>query len=1279
MHFWPTFLQTKQSLVLMLVNFLSLTINGGNYFDFEEKDHSTIEEKAKKNSIRGQEKKNTNLEPHSSLMLRLDEENRKFEIKRITSLFGHIDKLFENMQIQYQTIDNDEKLGPENYTNLYHFLSGPFGLDEILSLLNSEFYVDFSDVIKNKFHEEETLTNVVKFLWNKKKITASESHAILAKNLLLDSSEIIKLVENGIVKSKKGHLIKLSTGHTYGDPLLLFNKIEIILSKYKKEKLVVGLDDIDFPLDPALVQEFKKHEIDAEKAIIDGKIIDQLRKHFLFVSNLGLPIRFRSNTVSFGMSGPASAASVNTINSFSSTITPRTISAMMVGNHYFATYNISLSGGLFVNPLGLNFSGSLMWTNSILSSRGLDWWVYYTDSYLGFGGDYTINFDQGTLWSNGQASFLSIGGFLAGWKNYVQAGISLQTLLANSVGAGGSVVFTIERDHTVAYLERYPIDGKFASIRGRHKVEVKDTKRIGGMASVAVNFWTAQVPLSIAFRAGVSHTTDSLFRTHVNLKHAQEMLSESDIPGLLLILGKKIKKTKFPGFENPEELQEGDELVEKKIGQLSGAFVMGIEAIIPVAPFRIGGNVEIKGEFEIGLNRLPNNKFQVSIEPTKVIELGLFSSVMTVITGGYIHGISLARKQIFLFDFNIPEAKEAYFTMIDSGELPSHHEMEITLEERGPENLLVDFRTQNNALKSKGIELTYLEQTRIGTNKFHTGLNTPLVPGILAIINKADKIARPGKDRISLSFDGIDREIMCADATSVATNGLIAVRRSTHGGRISEGQGFSGRYNRDLYITHRRVYSIDENLDDASTSSFDSLLVHAQFEDTKITGNEENKIIRQINKLFSTHIDIFEEKNSKFPRLINIERELSRKDILILSTLRNDEKTEELIHRAQRATGIEKYRMEALLKEIKNKHPDKQGLIIKQFIETADGFSGFAAIHQLLGAKPEDLLVHTESGYMTIVDEVRTFLMEFSAYDEDNKFSKVNFTSATNRKNKHSIRDFYRQARTHLRHIDRQLRLLYTDKYLLDENSPLAKKIGVQRLHRIIENGIRQDKTFYKTALVGVRKNLLELLDLEKQGFSNVEREKIYAMAHIKRLRIEENADRIILKYQSNPIDHSMTKDEIISRMSECDDILKVIESRIGALHKDDVMEKMDPDYVNRYLEKLTMYKNKLNDMNAIPKEEVEVLREKLRSGDGILSRFFHNNKRQTQFRIQGTLDVLAYENEHHATLIDDDKGQDKKQNYRRVQSLIYVKENSDTCNNVKNKTRGDDDIGYNF
>lgn len=1265
MHFWPTFLKSKQSLVLMLVNFLCLTINGEKYFEFEKKELPPLGANTKKNSLHKHEEKGNNLERYSSLMLRLDEENRKFEIKRITTLFGQIDKLFAHMRIQYQSIDDEEKLGPANYTNLYHFLSGPFGLDEILLILKKETFNDFSDVIKSKFYEEETLSSVVKFLWSKKKISTSESHAILAKNLPLDSSEIIKLVENGIVKSKKGYLIKLSTGHTYGDPLLLFNKIETILSKYKKEQLAFGLDDIEFPLDMALVEEFKKHEIDAEKAIIDGKIIDQLRKHFLFVSNLGLPIRFRSNTVSFGMSGPPSAASVNTVNSFSSTITPRTISAMMVGNHYFSTYNTSLSNGLFVNPLGLNYSGSYMWTNSALSSRGLDWWVYYTDSYLGFGGDYTINFDQGAFWSNGQASFLSIGGVIGGWKNYVQAGISLQTLLANSIGAGGSVLFTIERNHTVAYLERYPLDGKFASLRGRHKIEVKDSKRIGGMASVAFNFWAAEVPLSVAFRAGVSHTTDSLFRTYTDLEHAQSMLSEADIPGLLLILGKKIKKTKFPGFENPEDLQEGDELVEKKIGQLSGAFVVGIEAIIPVAPFRIGGNVEIKGEFEIGLNRLPNNKFQVSIEPTRVIELGLFSSVMSVITGGYVHGISLARKQIFLFDFNVPDAKEAYFTMIETGELPSHYEMEITLEERGPENLLVDFRTQNQALKSKGIELTYLEQTRIGTDKLHTGLNTPLVPGILAIINKADKIARPQKDRISLSFDGIDREIMSADATSVATNGLIAVRRSTHGGRISEGQGFSGRYNRDLYITHRRIYSIDENLDDASTSSFDSLLVHAQFEDTKITGNEENRIIRQINKLFSTQLDTFNEKNSKFPRLINIERELSRKDILILSTLKNDEKTDELIHKAQRATGIERYRLEALLKEIKNKHPDKQGLIIKQFIETADGFSGFAAIHQLLGAKPEDLLVHTESGYMNIVNEVRTFLIEFSSYEEDNNFPKVNFTSAVNRKNKRLIRDFYSQARTHLRHIDRQLRLLNADKYLLDENCPLAKKIGAQRLNRIIENGVRQDKKFYRTALVGIRKNLLELLNLEKQGWSDDEREKIYRIAHSKRLRIEENADRIVLKYQSTPITQMMKKDEIISRVGECNEMIEVIDSRIRALNSDEVMKKMDPDYINSYLENLNFYKNRLNEINSIHKENVEVLREKLKSREGIASRLFHNNRKQTQFRLQGALDVLALENEHHASLTHEKRADGKRKTYRRVQSLAHIKENSEESNYI--------------
>ncbi|MCA9508744.1 MAG: hypothetical protein KC505_10030 [Myxococcales bacterium] len=1231
-------------LIFLFLNFYSATITGQHNSEPKRNISSSADNKEDEKFLKS----------FSSIMNGLEKQHVNYEIKRVKKLFGQMDNLFSHMQIKYQFIDEENNLGQEYFTTLYHFLSGPFELDEIISILKNELFIDFTNTIKKKFHDELSLANVLRFLWKKNKISVEKSQAILAQNAQLTSREVIKLVENGAVRSTRGMLVKLSTGETYGDPLTLFNRIEMVLNNYKTYSKSNELDTIDFPLDKHLVREFEKLEMNANKAILDGKIIHQLRKHFLFINNLGLFVRFRSQTAAFNYSLSGGMAAVNPLNSFSSTVTPQSLSAMLVGNHYFAAYNSSITNSLFVNPMGLSFSGSYNWMNNLLSGRSLDWWVYYTDSYLGFGANYTMNFEQGTFWSNGQVSFLSFGGVIAGWKNYLQAGIALQTLLANSIGAGGNVIFNISREHSVAYLGRYPIDGKFSSLRDKHKIEVKDNRSIGISASAAFNFWATNVPISIAFRAGTEHTIENLFRTHVDLEQAQNMLSESDIAGLLLILGKKISHSKFPGFENPDELQEGDELVQKKIGKLFGAFVTGIEAFVPIAPFRIGGNIELAAEFEMGLNRLPNNKFQVSVEPTRVFEIGLFNSVMNVIANGAVHGISLARKQIFLFDFNNPEAKEAYFNMVHNGELPNRYEMEISSEERGAENLLMDFRAQNNALKTKGIELTYLEQTHISSNSVQVGFYAPIVPAIISIINKADKITRPNKDRINISFEGVDREVMRADGTSIATNGLIAVRRSSYGGRVSEGQGFSGRFNKDLYITHRRIYSIDEHMDNASISNFDSLLIHAQLEDTKITGNEENRIVEHINKLFSTQIDSFVEKNSKFPRLINIERELSRRDLFILSSMSEVEKIDELIQKAHRASGIDKYRLETLLKELKNKHPDKQGLIIKQFIETADGYSGFSAIHHLLGAQPEDLFVHTESGYMEIVNQVRTFIANFSSHESNSQLDKVIFNAENNKKNRKLIKEFYKQTRIHLRHIDRQLRLLQSDKYLLDESSPLAKKIGLLRYRGIIENGIRQDKSLYGTALVSARNDLLRLLDLKQQGFSDIERQNIYTIAKKKRLRIEDDADNLFIKYHSHQINFQMSKDEIIERVSEYYDLLELLNTRITALQQDEVMKQMDPEYVKNYIERLEHYKNILNEVNSLQDKSIPILQEKFKSRPHALNRLFRSKKRQTKYRIQGTLDALNHQEQTRQSIVH----QDDKKNLahdRRTQSLLHI------------------------
>ncbi len=156
-----------------------------------------------------------------------------------------------------------------------------------------------------------------------------------------------------------------------------------------------------------------------------------------------------------------------------------------------------------------------------------------------------------------------------------------------------------------------------------------------------------------------------------------------------------------------------------------------------------------------------------------------------------------------------------------------------------------------------------------------------------------------------------------------------------------------------------------------NTWTFDNLIIHAQLEDTIITGDQENLMAENGQKLFSAYIGSFEYKDSKAPRVINLERELSHRELAELLT----SEAKERISIASQASGIDQNIIYNFLKKLKNKHSDQQGLLVKQFVEGNSGLSGFSAVHQLLGARPEDLSITTESGYTSAVQNANTLLL----------------------------------------------------------------------------------------------------------------------------------------------------------------------------------------------------------------------------------------------------------------------------------------------------------------
>lgn len=1108
---------------------------------------------------------------------RVDTLREKYEAERVSMIFANLDELFMQAIIRYQTVDKHGRTGPEQSSNLLWYLSAPHDKNAIVNLIEKSLYRTLQNSEQQLLDNcaDLSFSKAVRVLWHHKIISEKRAQELLSMNTPISSEELVRLLENGVVETAKGYLIKLRTGSTFGEPMKLFDDIAQIINGIKAHHLSDS-DEAAFskllekPIPPEILDVFSEAGIKAEETISDANVIREIREHFLFLNSLGLPIRFNPSRMGFHPIEVASPPVVNTENSIRYSISPETLSASLVGNYYFSSENASMTHGLYVNPLGITYAGMLTFENN-----GLDWWLNYSSGFLGAGLNYTTTFDQGTFWSNGDPTYLNVGIMAGGWNNYLTGGLSLSTVLANGVGVGVTATMTVTRSHDVSYLGTEPLDSMIPAIRGLHKIEIDDIKGIAANASVAANFSALDVPVTVAFLASAERTTRRLYRTHADFPSTQRMLSEADVPGVLYLLGKRIKETRIPSFEHPEILIDGDELVETKIGKLNGAFIVGLESLIPIHALRVGTALELTAEYELGIKKYSNSKYEVSIQPKRVYEIGLFGSLLNVMGLGYIKSFAMAKKQIFAFDFNYPEAIIAYQDLIHQGNLPITEDVAVYTENRGPEYLLNDFRAQNQALKQRGVARTYLEKIDIETSKWHAGIDVPILPAILDIVNKVDQKTRKNKERLDIQFSGIYREFMSAESKSLATNGITAIRRSTFGGRKSKGQGFSGVHNEDVFVTHERVHSLDP-ISGVNTWGFNRLVVHAQFEDTRITGNEENQMVEHINRLFSTFIGAFTIKNSKAPRLINLERVITPTELHALT----QSQCRDRAGVASQKTGIDHHKITAMLKSLKNKHPDYQGLVVKHFIETSPGVTGFAAIHQLLGAQPDQIYVRTESGYGDEILQAKKFIVTYTKGEhEQGKYAPfINVEPFDIHKNKKHARNFYNEGRIRLREIDDQLRLLHDDRYLVDEQSLLYRLYpDKHKVKQLVAAGFRQDKEAFRTGLTSARKTILEMRDLEAQGFSKEDQALIYKMAGKKRVGIRDLAKILLMKYERTPLSPSLTRGHLKKRFKKCREMITELNDRIFALQSDAVMIAMDKEYVSNTIHEFATLRKRLS------------------------------------------------------------------------------------------------------
>lgn len=1145
------------------------------------------------------------------------------EKKHLDRSFKNLDRLFYQMNIRFKMDNGDDYY----YSNLGYFLESPHDKDAVFDILNAEVLQGLSSSLWSRLESDPQLSlfSALKLLWHKKVITAEKAHLILQKYVRASPDEIIRLFENGIVKTEKGYLIELRTGHTWGDALklddIVFSALNALSTKDNINTLSIESADCltNEGLRRELLERLREdhHHADndlAHAALTDAHLINLIRSHFMSYAVNPTATWFRPPN------GNA-ATVVNTVNSSAFTWNPSFLSVMVVGNHYFANINASMANSMTVDPVGIFYSGAIN-----LANGGPSWWVRFSDGYLGVGANYTVNFANGSFWSQSQPTFASFGANIAGFRDFLSFGINLQTLFAHATYAGANAQVTINRSHDVTYLGTYPIDGKIKEIRGLHKIEINDLKGASLSGSAVVNFSPLYVPVTFAFKAMATLTKKRLYRTHRELPVAQAMMHEAGHAGILYLLGRKIKTSKLPHFENPEDFQVGDELVEVKIGKLWGGFLVGLESQIPIHAARVAASGELIAEFEVALKRWPNNKYEVSVEPIKIMEGTLFESILNTVGGGENLTAAFAKKQVYMFDFNNPHARDAYFQLVEHGRLPNNMDIKTYARDRGAEYLLSHFRAQNEILAEMGVQRTLLEKVTIDGAKAFGGINPPIIPAFVFLINEVDKHTRKSKKRLNLKFEGLDIGMIQTDSESIVTNGLISAVMHTYGGRTSFGQGFSGRKNEDIWVTHKRVHTIDQN--GQNKWQFDSLVLNARISDSVITGDEENLIRERVNHLFSTHIERFYIRGSKQQRIVDLQRAITKKDILVLTS----EKAWERVGLAAQHSNLDPEDIEWLLKNLPGNHPDEQGLLLKAFVEKYN-LLGFSALHHLLGGRIEDLILRSSAGYDDVIASARMFIMAYSNKKKGQK-KLVSFTSEDDSKNRKVVKNFYRDARNNLRAIDTALRLLYDDKYFVDERSNLYQIFSEEKVSELIKSGVRQPKKTLQSSLISSRNTILKMMNLKRQKCEGYKRRAIYDYAQSKNLRFFEKTDHYELSWH-NLIEKSMSKKDIRDRMDTSANMIKKINLRLKLNKKDKVMNAMDPDYMKKERQKLRSMRRffiRMSSLDHLSEKDRNKIRKKFINH--VIFNFPGHLK--SNHRIRSAIDRAAHE-VHEDTLFEEE------------------------------------------
>lgn len=888
------------------------------------------------------------------------------------------------------------------------------------------------------------------------------------------------------------------------------------------------------------------------------------------------------------------------------------------------------SAGASLGVMGIG--GSAGWSNS--DSMGGAWFGVMS-GWMGVGAHGIHNLEEQQLGLSG----IGGSGKIAGWRNYVQMGASMSFIVANGdiLNTGGTI--TLSKDRITNYKKRY--SGEYDDIINRFTEEYKlrlkllrsellitkqlrslieimddgrgvesvdkDLDRIKSSCERITNkikwhlsekkffhnkhlievidtsskgLWIDGGSYVSGFgqgvRIGVSKGHQNINRFYTSLERAQELLIDGKPNNIsILRLPQKVDKKAFPDLRNPIKWNIGEEVVTTVERSFYGSIVMGIFAI-PGIDAKAGISGTVKGTFEFGVRRLPGNKVEVSLKPTDIKEMGAFISTISSL-GPQISAastVALAMRQTLIFDLDNQDAVDAYSLMLTGGKLPLEFSRSANvIGDREAENLLDVAIIARKNLSKKGILLTYLEKIDVPAKKFYVGALK--IPGIKA-----------------KHWAGLSYEYLSGQAKVISTNAEFALSRHTKFVDTSTALLTSGEYKTSASATIRRGFKKEDSdkalkegsAEDGFTWRFYGVTLRGKLEDTKITGNEQNKMINVLNSMFHANVHPFPDSQEivhKQSRQVLIERDLSGKDFDEFANVRQS-----TIDLAASGSGLKRSDLATFIATLEDKGHNQMATIIEKFVGK-HGLKGFSAVHLLLEGTCRNLIIRTHSdSYSDPIKEANRLEALYtmpSSGEHSCLSSQIDLNYHSSEK---SIKNIYKSFFKTIKNIDRALHDLDSD--------PLFE--GKDDLLKFGDSGLREKKSVLRSRLFATKNKLLDLLDIEKQGFDKSSTINIYSKLKEKYQTVEH---KVILLESRYPLKISIydSRSNITRRWKVVKKVLHLIKEEIEEYSQPRLPLILGVNFIDNKNKKLLSLLERVKNiitLNHIKGNEARLFQEKM-------------------------------------------------------------------------------------